>query len=114
MFRVAEVKERLPEVVKETLPEMVIWMAKTAVMEGVKNVHRYEKQGNAIFYEAVRVSAEVLWKLFCSTSRDCQKALEVVAETKDGYSGNSEDYLDTFIFALANVRGGSVKIRVKE
>jgi hypothetical protein len=100
--------------VKNQLPDMVIWMAKTAVMTGVYSYKSYEQDNNYLHYEGVRVSAEILWKLFQSMSIECQKAIEIVAKDRDGYCGTAESYLDDFILALANVQNGSVKIRTQE
>jgi hypothetical protein len=100
--------------IKEQLPSMVIWMAKTAVMTGVSSFHSYEKEKHGLYYEGVRVSAGILWKLFQSMSIECQKAIEIVAKDRDGYSGTAESYFDDFIIALSKVQNGSVKIRVEE
>lgn len=116
---------------KETLPTMVIWMAKEAVMEGVKAYHKYNAQydiennkkdaGEPYNYtlahaycEGVNVSSEVLWKLFASCSMECTKAIKEVAKSRDGYCGYGESYFDDFVNALEKVQGRTVSIRIVE
>ncbi len=116
---------------KEKLPTMVIWMAKEAVMEGVKAYNKSQKErdiqnakkeaGDSYNYtlahaynDGMNVAAEVLWKLFHSMSIECQRALEEVAKVRDGYCGNHESYLDDFIIALEKVQRAPVRIREEE
>lgn len=115
---------------RNTLPTMVIWMAKEAVMQGVRECHmaqsEYEKQAalreagqpynftlKHAYYEGVRVAAEVLWKLFESCSADCQTTIEKVAEKRDGY-GDPDKYFDDFVVALEEQLGCPVTIRTVE
>ena len=116
--------------IRNNLPKMVIWMAKEAVMKGVRACrearNELNKQGELqdagkpyncrlghAKYEAVSVAASVLWKLFQSCEADCQSAIEKVAEKKNGYLGNPEKYFDEFILALEE-RVGTVYIRKQE
>ena len=117
---------------KESLPTMIVWMAETATREGVKRSRRYyelreierekESAGKPYnysmaheCYEGVRVAAEVLWKLFYSISADCQKAIEEVAKTMDGYlTYLRKSYFDEFVEALEKVSGEPVRIRDEE
>ena len=117
---------------KESLPTMIVWMAETAIREGVKRSRRHydfreierekESAGKPYnysmaheCYEGVRVAAEVLWKLFCSISADCQKAIEEVAKTMDGYlTYPRKSYFDEFVAALEKVSGEPVRIRDAE
>lgn len=113
------------------LPTMVIWMAQEAVMEGVAAYHKSQEQYNIekqkeqagetynyilahAYYEGVRVAAEVLWKLFASCSMECQKAIEEVAKSKDGYFGDPGSYFGAFVAALEKIQGHPVRIREVE
>lgn len=121
------------EELRETLPTMVIWMAKEAVMEGVKAYYKSQRQreierqkedsgepynymlANA-YYDGVRIAAEVLWKLFSSCSHDCLKAIKTVARKRDGW-GNPDDYFNDFVIALEeqlNKFEKTVQIRTEE
>ena len=117
---------------KESLPTMIMWMAETAIREGVKRRRRYyelreiergkETAGKPHdysmsneCYEGVRVAAEVLWKLFYSISADCQKAIEEVAKTMDGYlTYPRKSYFEEFVTALEKVSCEPVRIRDAE
>lgn len=110
---------------------MVIWMAKKAVMEGVKRYHLAQSEGEKqaalreagkpynftirhAYYEGVGVAAEVLWKLFQSCSIDCQEAIASVAKNRDGYCGDPDHYFDDFVLALEQQLGTPVTIRKEE
>lgn len=117
---------------KSSLPTLVIWMAETAIREGVKRSRRYnelraieqEKENTGKpynylraheCYEGVRLAAEVMWKLFDSISANCQKAIEEVAKTMDGYlTYPQKSYFDEFVSALEKVSGMPVRIRTEE
>jgi|GEM_PF-855722 len=117
---------------RDKLPTMVIWMAETAIREGVKRSRRYnelraieQEKENAgkpynysrdhECYEGVRVAAEVMWKLFDTISAYCQKAIEEVAKTMDGYlTYPQKSYFDEFVSALEKVSRMPVRIRTKE
>ena len=128
--RLMTLEERIAEL-RDALPAMVVWMAKEAVMEGAKAKHRHQEAYDAenkkehsgqpynysiahAQYNGVRVAAEVLWKLFCSCSADCQSAIEKVANKRDGYSGYADDYFDDFVIALEERLGGPIRIRTVE
>ncbi len=114
--------------IRSSLPTMVIWMAKEAVMEGVKSYHKAQKQydiedqkkesglpynyalGHA-YKDGVHVAAEILWKLFASCTIDCMEAIETVAEKKDGYCGDPDRYFDDFVLALEKRLGDPIRIR---
>ena len=117
--------------VKALLPTMVTWMAKEAVMEGVKAYHKAQKQyeienqkkqaGESYnftlahaYYEGVGIASEVMWKLFASCSAECRKAIDEVAKHRDGYCGYHEEYFDDFILALEKIQGHTVRIRIAE
>lgn len=117
--------------IKAVLPPVTIWMAKKAVMEGVRVHHKaqeeydteYQKEqaGNSYnfhvshaYKEGVRVAAEILWKLFASCSAECQMAIAEVAKKRDGHFGHPEEYFDDFVNSLEIVQGRSVCIRVAE
>ena len=116
---------------RNTLPTMVIWMAKEAVMEGVKSYHKSQRENKIqadladsgkpfnftlshAYYDGVRVAAEVLWKLFQSCAADCMDAIRAVAETRDGYSGDPDNYFDDFVVALEKRLRCPVRIRTEE
>lgn len=116
---------------KSILPTMVVWMAKEAVMEGVRAYHKAEIEYNVqmqkqqsgepynfllahAYKDGVNIAAEVLWKLFESYSIQCQQAIAVVAKDRDGYYGLHESYFDDFVNALEQVQGHPVLIRVNE
>lgn len=111
--------------IKSILPPVAVWMAKQAIMEGIKAYHKAEetkqKAGKPYDYalahaynEGMKISAEILWKLFASCSADCQRAIAEVAKKRDGYCGCPENYFDDFVNALERVQGHSVHIRVTE
>jgi len=117
--------------IRDKLPTMVIWMAKEAVMEGVKAYHKAQRQydienqkkqsGQSYNYilahaydEGVDIAAEVCWKLFYSCSADCQAAIEEVAKKRDGFRGNPDIYFDEFVLALEERLHGPVSIRELE
>ncbi len=116
---------------RETLPTMVIWMAKEAVMEGVKAYHKAQRQYDLenqkkdsglpynytlahAYNDGVDIAAEVLWKLFYSCGADCQAAIKEVAKRRDGYCGIPDRYFDDFVLALEERLHGPVRIRQKE
>ena len=115
---------------KATLPHMVVWMAKTAVQEGVRSYHRVQKlydtekqkeqSGLPTSYalanghrSGINAAAEILWKLFKSTGAECQQAIEKVAQKRDGF-GATEECLDDFMTELERVQGHSIIIRTTE
>jgi len=117
--------------IKSILPPVAVWMAKQAIMEGIKAYHKAQEQysieetkqkaGKPYDYtlahaynEGMKISAEILWKLFASCSADCQRAIAEVAKKRDGYCGYPENYFDDFVNALERVQGHSVYIRVTE
>lgn len=111
--------------IRNSLPIMVIWMANEAVMEGVQSYHKNQQQHDCDSdfmrgfrrgesERGVKVAAEVLWKLFASCSADCQRAIEKVAEKRDGFCGNPDAYFDDFVEALGMKLGYPVRIRTVE
>jgi hypothetical protein len=119
-----------PLEIKSALPPIAIWMAQSAVIEGVKSHHKYQEQchvedkkkekGETYNYllahaynEGVGVSAEILWKMFSSCVAECKKAISEVSKHRDGY-GYQETYFDDFVNALEKVQGHSAHIRISE
>ena len=117
------------QVIREYLPTIAVWMAETAIREGVKRSRRYneiraieqekENTGKPFnysrayeCYEGVRVAAEVMWKLFSTISAHCQEAIKEVAKTMDGYlTYPQKSYFDEFVRELEKVQGHPVRIR---
>lgn len=115
-----------------SLPPTTLRMAECAVRQGVLaqreaqkhynaerekadagqpyNFHRYHAQ-----YNSVRVSAEILWTLFSTYSYRCLKAIEKVAEQKDGFTqlGTEPEYLLAFMEALADEGHSPVRLRTE-
>lgn len=117
--------------IREKLPEMCIWMAATAVKEGVSSYRKAQvikeeeeskkKDGKDFdfllahaYTSGMDAAAQVLWKVFSCCVADCKNAIEIVGRNKDGYFGSPDSYFDSFVEALQVARGYPVELRINE
>ncbi|MDR2558688.1 MAG: hypothetical protein LBC86_03975 [Oscillospiraceae bacterium] len=112
-----------------TLSKETVWMASEAIRQGCEAARKtkqeslkqeaLEKNGEPfnysmkhVYYEGVRIAAEVLWKLFAGYSAAVQNAIKTVAKETDIYT-RGEEYFDRFVEAYA-AEYGTVRIRTEQ